>query len=273
MIKCNDWPISVCSWSLANDFDTLRSLAEQTGPFLLHLAVSDALKPGGEDYLAKVKAAGLGISATMIDFTHEDYSTLDTIKVTGGIVPDEYWPDDEKAVLAAIDLTEKLGVKFLSLHFGFIDPDSAAAEARLAGRTRIIADYAEQKDVTILMETGQETAGQLKRFLETLNHPALAVNFDPANMLLYDRGDPIEAVRTLAGWIKHVHIKDATRTQTAGTWGEEVRWSAGQVDPGNFLSALKEIGYNGALAVEREAGDNRLEDIKSAIEKLKNFAE
>jgi len=273
MIKCNGWPISVCSWSLANDFDTLRSLAEQTGPFLLHLALSDALKGGGEDYLAGVKAAGLGISATMIDFAHEDYSTLDSIKITGGIVPDEHWPDDEKTVLAAIDLTEKLGVKFLSLHFGFIDPDNPAAESKLAERTGTIADYAGQRNITILMETGQETAGQLKHFLETLNHPALAVNFDPANMLLYDKGDPIEAVKTLARWIKHVHIKDATRTQTPGTWGAEVPWSAGQVNTADFLNALKQIGYTGVLAVEREAGDDRLADIKSAIEKLKNFAE
>jgi len=273
MIKCNGWPISVCTWSLGNDFDTLQALAGQTGPFLLHLAISDALKPTGEDYLAKVKATGLGISATMIDFAHEDYSTLESIKVTGGIVPDEHWPDDEKSVLAAIDLTEKLGVKFLSLHFGFIDPDDPAAEKKLADRTRIIADHAAEKNVTILMETGQETADELKHFLETLNHPALAVNFDPANMLLYDKGDPIKAVKILARWIKHVHIKDATRTQTPGTWGAEVPWSAGEVNPTAFLNALKQIGYTGALAVEREAGDNRLEDIKSAIEKLKNFTE
>lgn len=272
MITCNNWPISVCTWSLQNNFEKLHTLADQTGPFLLHLALSPALKSDGEDYLAKVKAAGFGISATMIDFAHEDYSTLDSIKVTGGIVPDEYWPDDKKAVLAAVDITEKLSVKFLSLHFGFIDPQDLTAEKKLIDRTKTIADYADKKNVTVLMETGQETADELKHFLEKLNHHALAVNFDPANIILYDKGDPIGAVKTLARWIKHIHIKDATRTQTAGSWGDEVPWSTGQVNTTEFLNTLKEIGYNGALAVEREAGDNRLADIKSAIDRLKAFA-
>jgi len=57
----------------------------------------------------------------------------------------------------------------------------------------------------------------------------VAVNFDPANMILYDKGDPIEAVRTLGPWIKHLHVKDATRTEQPGTWGAEVPWGTGQV--------------------------------------------
>lgn len=83
---------------------------------------------------------------------------------------------------------------------------------------------------------------ELRRFLEELNHPALAVNFDPANMILYDKGNPIEALQTLSPWIKHVHIKDAIRTQTPGTWGPEVPWGSGQVGGEKFLKTLKKIG-------------------------------
>ena len=75
-------------------------------------------------------------------------------------------------------------------------------------RIRIIAN----------LETGQETAESLQLFLEEVDHPALAVNLDPANMILYDKGDPVAAVHTLAPWIKHVLVKDALRTKQPGTW-------------------------------------------------------
>ena len=91
-------------------------------------------------------------------------------------------------------------------------------------------------------------------------------------MILYDKGDPLEAVQTIAPWIKHIHIKDALCTQTPGTWGQVVTWSTGQVNSTKFLKMLKQIKFTGALAIEREAGDNRLEDIKTAIGVLSDFA-
>jgi sugar phosphate isomerase/epimerase len=118
------------------------------------------------------------------------------------------------------------------------------------------------------METGQETAEDLAAFMRQINHDALGVNFDPANMILYDKGDPIEALKLLAPWIKHVHIKDAVKAEVKGNWGTEVPWGEGQVGADRFMETLTSISYNGAVAVEREAGEKRIEDIKSAIAKL-----
>jgi len=129
------------------------------------------------------------------------------------------------------------------------------------------------KNIMLLLETGLETAAELKSFLLHLDHPAIGVNFDPANIILYDKGYPTQAIEILKPWVKHQHIKDAVRTQTKGTWGSEVPWNYGQVNTTEFLNILKTTGYTGALAVEREAGDNRLNDIKSAIDLLKNFAD
>lgn len=272
MIKCNDWPISVCTWSLGNDLDKISTLAEQTKLSHVHLAVSPALDENGKNYLSKVQSQSWDITATMIDFPQEDYSTPESIKVTGGIVPDQYWDDNRKKVFDAVDLTAQLGVKFLSLHFGFLDLTDPGCAKKLYDRAKTLADKASQKNVQLLMETGQETAAELRQFLEELNHPALAVNFDPANMILYNKGDPIQAVQTLTPWIKHVHIKDALRTQTPGTWGLEVPWGDGQVNPDKFLNTLKQINYTGALAIEREAGDDRLGDIKLAIERLSRYS-
>jgi L-ribulose-5-phosphate 3-epimerase len=131
-----------------------------------------------------------------------------------------------------------------------------------------LADEAARRRIVLLMETGQETAVSLRELLEELDHAALGVNFDPANMILYDKGNPVEAVRTLGKWIKHVHVKDARRTRQPGTWGTEVPWGDGEVGGAALLRALAEAGFTGTLAIEREAGDNRLGDIQLAAARL-----
>jgi sugar phosphate isomerase/epimerase len=267
MIRCLDWPIGVCSWSLNNDFDKIANLSEQTGLDCVHLAIAPALVPGVDAYLAKVTKNNLTVTATMISFPQEDYSTLESIKATGGIVPDECWQTNRDMTFKAIKLTEELDVRYLSLHFGFIEIKSK----KLLDRAKMLADKAGEHNVILLMETGQESADELRKFLEKLNHPALGVNFDPANMILYGKGNPVEAVSVLGLWIKHVHIKDALRTKTPGTWGSEVVWGTGEVNAEKFLKALKQAGFNGALAVEREMGDNRLGDIKTAVNMLRQF--
>ena len=83
-------------------------------------------------------------------------------------------------------------------------------------------------------------------------------------MILYDRGDPIDALKTLSKRLKQVHIKDAIRTKTPGEWGQEVAVGTGEVDWKAFFQTLDEIRFAGFCAIEREAGDQRLEDIKTA---------
>lgn len=270
MIKCIDWPIGVCTWSLGNDFKKISTLAEQTGLSHINLGIFPAIGKNGEKYLSRVQKEGFEITATMMSFPQEDYSTLESIKLTGGIVPDQHWEDNRKRLIKAMDITARLGVKYLAFHFGFLDHADERIKI-LSDRVRLLAEAAADRKIMILMETGQETADELRQFLEELNHPALGVNLDPANMTLYDKGDPIEAVHTLAPWIKHIHIKDALRTEIPGTWGLEVPWGTGQVNSTAFLKALKQINFAGALAIEREVGDSRLDDIKIAIDALKGF--
>jgi sugar phosphate isomerase/epimerase len=118
------------------------------------------------------------------------------------------------------------------------------------------------------METGQETSADLAAFMRQMDHAALGVNFDPANMILYDKGDPIDAIKQLSPWIKHIHIKDAVKASEKGEWGAEVPWGKGDVGPQRFMDALNSISYDGVVAIEREAGESRVADIKSAIEIL-----
>lgn len=271
MVKCGNWPVGVCSWSLQADITEVAEAMSRLRIGHVHLAVRPALEENGRDYLEAVLERGWVISCTMIDFPQEDYSTLESIRITGGIGPDEYWDENRKLFLGAAEVTGELGVKYLSMHAGFLDQGQTEYAGKFCDRLRYLADVAGQNEIMLLMETGQESTAELRDFLEKLNHPAVGVNFDPANMILYNKGIPVEAVRVLGPWIRHVHIKDAIRTTQPGTWGVEARWGQGEVGADAFLKALKEIGFDGVLAIEREAGDDRFGDIKVAVERLSSL--
>jgi len=268
-MKCKNWPVGVCSWSLQTDISGVATAMKNIGLKHVHLGIRGAVEDPG--IMAEIQKQNWTITATMIDFPQEDYSSLDAIKVTGGIVPDNCWELNRKLFLGAVDKTAILGVNYLSMHAGFIDESNESHARVFRDRIKRLADAAGDKGLTLLLETGQETAIELRRFLEQLNHPAVAVNFDPANMILYDKGDPIRALRLLGPWIKHLHVKDATRTKEPGTWGAEVPWGDGQVGIKKFVSALTDIGFDGAMAIEREAGDDRMADIALAADRLMDF--
>jgi sugar phosphate isomerase/epimerase len=203
----------------------------------------------------------------MISFPQEDYTTLESIRKTGGIVPDECWERNRRMVSAAAKLTRELGAKYLLTHAGFLDESDEKAYRKYVERVSWVRDECKRHGVQIILETGQETADDLVKFLKDV--PGLAVNFDPANMILYAKGEPIAALKKLFPWIVQVHVKDACKTKTPGTWGTEVPWGEGEVDAGKFVAELEKLGYKGNYVVEREAGDNRAGDIALAVEKLK----
>ena len=265
---CRNRPVGVCSWSLQTDVAGVAKAMQELNLEHVNLGVRAAVEDGSGAVLEAMKAQSWTITSTMIDFPQEDYSTLEAIKVTGGVVPDDCWEQNRELFVGAAKVTAELGVKYLAMHAGFVDESDPAYAAKVHDRIRTLADAAKANGLTLLLETGQETAPELKAFLEKLDHEAVGVNFDPANMILYDKGDPVEAVRILSPWIRHVHVKDATRTKEPGTWGAEVPWGTGEVGVDRFLAVLDEVGFTGATAIEREAGDNRLGDIKVAIDRL-----
>jgi len=256
------------AWSLRTDVPGVAKVMKELGLQHVHLGIRGAVEDSSGKQLDTIRAQRWTITSTMIDFPQEDYSTLESIKVTGGVVPDDSWERNRDLFVVAAKATATLGVKYLSMHAGFIDESNKAYVKKMHQRMRTLADAAEANGITLLLETGQETASELRHFLEELDHDSVGVNFDPANMILYDKGDPIEAVRVLSPWIRHLHVKDAVRTKQPGTWGSEVPWGDGQVGVARFLGVLQEVEFEGTMAIEREAGDNRAGDIKLAIERL-----
>ncbi len=99
----------------------------------------------------------------------------------------------------------------------------------------------------------------------------MVVNFDPANMILYGKGDPVHGLQVLGRWIQQVHVKDANTTKVPATWGEEVPAGTGQVDWAKFFATLDELKFNGPIVIEREAGSQRVEDIRRAGQLVARF--
>ncbi len=162
---------------------------------------------------------GISIMSGMFGCVGEDYSTLETIRATGGIAPDATWDQNWKNIQASAGLARQLGLKLVTFHAGFVPhEESDPTFDRLLGRLAQIADLFLTHGMALGLETGQETAPVLLQLLQKLKRPSLGVNFDPANMILYDKGDPIKALRVLGPWIRQVHIKDALATKVPGTW-------------------------------------------------------
>jgi len=195
----------------------------------------------------------------------EDYSTLESIRLTGGIAPDATWERNRKNIRASASLAARLGQKLVTFHAGFLPhEESDPAFGKMLRRLAEVADIFAAQRIDLGLETGQESAPVLAGLLQKLNRPNLGVNFDPANMILYNKGDPVEALRTLGPWIRQVHVKDAVKAKTPGTWGEEVAVGDGEVDWRAFFAALKEVDYSGNFVFEREAGKQRVADICAA---------
>ena len=269
--------IAVCSWSLQpRDTRDMIESVKKLGLSHVQLALWPLVKLDDKQKhleLGTLRNSGLTFTAGMIGFPGEDYSTIASIKKTGGFVSDEEFPVRRAMTKSAAQLAAEMGMKLLTAHIGFVPPSSDPNYPKMVERICEIAGDLDALGITLTMETGQETAPELLQFINDLRCQNVKVNFDPANMILYGAGDPIEAIGILGRHIAHVHVKDATLSDAPGaTWGKEVPFGTGQVPPKEFLRALEDAGYTGPLAIEREAGDTRMEDVAFAVETLKKAA-
>ena len=267
--------LAVCTWSLQPDSPgQLIERLKQIGVPRVQLALDPIReKPRvWEGVGEQLRAAGFSIVSGMIGFVGEDYTTMETIHATGGVAPDETWDENWENVPKAAEIAAGLGIRLVTFHAGFLPADDKdPACTKMHHRLDLIADVFGAKNIDIGFETGQESAAVLLEFLKKLGRKNAGVNFDPANMILYDSGNPLEALRALGKWLKQVHIKDGTRTKVPGTWGEEVVAGTGEVPWPEFFATLRKLGFTGHACIEREAGSSRVEDIRRArelVEKL-----
>lgn len=264
-------PLGVCSWSLqVTSIPELVRLLDTLGTKHTQIACGDphhASWNEGDTMPLAAATSGLHLTGAMIGFPGEDYTTPETIKHSGGFGNPKTRAERLETLKWAILRTQTLGLHDLMLHAGFIpepgDPNRKAMLDTLAQASAL----AKEHNITLAFETGQETADLLRLTLDELKCPNLKVNFDPANMLLYDMGDPIRAVHLLGKDIRSVHLKDANRPTSPGHWGEEVPLGEGQVNIPAFLQALADIEFDGPLNIEREVGNQqgRMRDVAHGL--------
>jgi sugar phosphate isomerase/epimerase len=268
--------IGVCSWSLRPS--NAANLADQ----LARLDISRvqlALLPlvntpdAWRDLAPRLAAANVQIVSGMFGSLGEDYSTLQSIRRTGGVVPDEHWHANWAIAQRVAAQAQQLNLPMVSFHAGFIPDAADPGFAKLVDRLARLADLFNDAGCELLLETGQETAEQLNAFLNAVGRGNLGVNFDPANMILYDKGDPIASLRKLLPRVRQVHLKDALRTTERGQWGREVPVGQGQVDWRSFLQTLAEGDFLGHMMIEREAGADQFGDIFAAKQHITSLWE
>lgn len=264
-------PLAVCSWSLQPaDPAQLADRLDAVGLPRVQLALNPLIhRPAvwarAGDVLAQ---RGIAIVSGMFGTIGEDYSTLDAIRRTGGLVPDEHWDANRRLAADAASAAADLGLTLVTSHAGFLPrADDLAAFDKLQARVAEVASIFHQRGIALLLETGQETASTLLAFLQSLHARGatnVGVNFDPANMLLYNQGDPIAALAALLPHVRQVHLKDARRTATPGTWGRETPVGEGEVDWRAFVNTLRAGGFTGPWVIEREGGPQRIDDVRQA---------
>src|SRR5579871_3428248 len=270
------YEIGLCSWSLqvTSVPELIRLLHRLGGNPVVQIACGDphhASWVEGDSLPEAVRASDLRLSGAMLGFPGEDYTTPQTIQATGGFGPADLRPERLDRLRWALERTKAFGLSDLTLHAGYLPEPNSPERKPFLDTLAKASDLARARGITLAFETGQETADLLRRTLDDLKSPNLKVNFDPANMLLYDMGDPLRAVEILAPDIRSVHAKDARRPKAKGTWGEEVPLGQGEVNVAEWVRRLWRVGYRGPLCVEREVGDQeqRVADIAHGINYLR----
>jgi len=206
-------------------------------------------------------------------FEGESYADIPTVARTIGLVPQATRESRLAEMRDIADFTKELGCDTVALHLGFIPEDPSDPQyMQVVAATAALCDHCAANDQYLHLETGQESAEGLMEFMAKVGSERLRINFDPANMILYGTGEPIEALRKLAPNVRSVHCKDGTWSDKPGeTWGKEVPLGRGDVNIREYLRTLHEIGYTGALTIEREIPqepDRQKMEIGAAVDLL-----
>ncbi|MBX5496948.1 MAG: sugar phosphate isomerase/epimerase [Bryobacteraceae bacterium] len=269
--------IGVIFWATA---DPRATLAEYTKLGLrcgqLGIPGDYPLEGAAEAWKSALEACNFRIFTLVGAYAGEDYADIPTVERTVGFIPESTRKERVERTLKISDLAAQLGVPGIGCHVGFVPHDSTApAYVAVRDEVRRICDHAARYGQTFALETGQEPADVLLRFIKDVDRPNLRINFDPANMILYGTGDPIEALGLLAPHVVTVHCKDGDWPPKGvpGALGTEKPLGQGSVGMERFINKLKEIGYTNPLIIEREIPDQaqRMQDIASAIKLLESL--
>jgi sugar phosphate isomerase/epimerase len=185
---------------------------------------------------------------------------------TIGLVPPKTREVRLTAIRKASDFAKMSGIPAVQRHFGFLpeEPDDPLFN-QCVDALHQVADYCKRNGQTFRCETGQETPIALLRVIRAAGYENVGVNFDAANLILYGKANPVDALDTLGPLVMGVHAKDGRYPTDPERLGEETPIGQGKVDFPRFLARLKEVGYSGPITIEREiSGPQQTADILAA---------
>lgn len=269
------WPLGVFT-SIDAGLGVSLEFARELGVPTIHLHAphGESRSPEKADaFKQQLAAFGLKLTCVFGGFEGESYADIPTTQRTIGFVPAETRATRLAEMKEIADFAKRLDVQTVGLHIGFIPHDtSEPTYQELLLATRELLDYLASQDQQLNLETGQETADELLEFIRNVGRENLFINFDPANMILYGTGEPIEALAKVGHLVRSVHVKDATWSDEPGkTWGTEEQSGHGQVNMEKFLQTLDAAGYRGPLTIEREIPqepERQQREIRETVELL-----
>ena len=226
----------------------------------------ELVKEAREEYGVEISALWAGWSGPIIWNFYDGPHTL-------GLVPPEYRASRLCELKRGSDFAEKLGVTDVITHVGYIPEVPTTTEYQsLIVALKDLAGYMKKKGQYFLFETGQETPTTLLRTIEEVGTGNLGINLDPANLILYGKANPVDALDVFGKYVRNVHGKDGKYPTDGRHTGKETRMGDGKVNYPAFIARLKEIGYDGCITIEREiSGEDQIRDILYAKELLESL--
>ena len=268
MTNLNPLEVGVMMWAGRDSLAEMKAMGVRSGQ----------LGIGGEYDLAGAAATWAadlaGEQFTFVTvfgaYNGEDYSNAATVEATIGFIPFDTRAEREARTIEIADFAAAIGVRSVACHIGFVPADHHdSSYIAVREMVRRICDHCLQHGQSFALETGQEPASELLEFFKDVDRPNLGINFDPANMILYGTGDPIEALGVLRQHVVSVHAKDGDwpSKDKPGFLGTERPLGQGSVGMEHFRAKLKEIGYSGSINVEREVEPQqvRLADMAAGV--------
>jgi sugar phosphate isomerase/epimerase len=270
-----DLEIGAMFWGVGDPVETLREV-KSLGVRCGQIGIPGDMNLGAsarEAWKSALAAEQFRLVTVFAAFSGESYADIPTVQSTVGFIPPATRAEREKRTIECSEFAAALGIPSIATHIGFVPEDSSHPDyVAVREMVRRVCDHAATHQQTFALETGQEPAQTLLHFFKDTNRPNLRINFDPANMILYGTGDPIEALGVLAQHVVSVHAKDGNWPPKGvpGALGKEQPLGQGAVGMQRFIDKLKQIGYKNPLNVERECHDRqeKLRDMKMGVELL-----
>lgn len=278
MSVTRELPIGLFFWTEPDALETIR-LVKSLGAECGQLAIDGTVTLNAEvaaAWKAAITAEDFPVYTVFAAYEGESYADIPTVQRTVGFIPLSTRAAREVRTREVIDFAAQLGVKSFGCHIGYVPEDPIDPDyADVLQMTQRIADYCATYGMTFCLETGQEPAPMLLRFFTDVARSNVKINFDPANMVLYGSGEPVEAFKLLRPHVISVHGKDGNwpPKDQPDSLGSEQLLGEGAVNIPLFMKALKDTGYTGPVCVESgvHGEEQRWTVLKRAINLLKSL--